>query len=97
MTQIKPEYQGRVFAANDLVLQGVSALAVLLAGPLADRLLEPAMMSGNWLTDWLVPSFGNEAGAGMAVLYATCAMTMVGVGIGGFWLPGLRHGSRSVG
>ncbi|MGD1929330.1 MAG: hypothetical protein ACFB12_10495 [Leptolyngbyaceae cyanobacterium] len=47
MTQIQPEHQGRVFAANDLVLQGVSALAVLLAGPLADQILEPAMISGS--------------------------------------------------
>ena len=90
MTQIKPEHQGRVFAANDLVLQGVSAIAVLLAGPLADRLLEPAMMSGSWLTDWLTPSFGNEVGAGMAVLYTACAIAMLLVGIGGYFSSQLQ-------
>ncbi|MEL6765511.1 MAG: hypothetical protein AAFO87_18080 [Cyanobacteria bacterium J06607_6] len=41
------------------------------------------MMPGGWLTGWLTPSFGSETGAGMAVLYATCAIAMLLVGIGG--------------
>ncbi len=43
MTQITPNLQGRVFAANSLVLQVVSAIVTLIAGPLADYILEPAM------------------------------------------------------
>ncbi|MEM6432333.1 MAG: MFS transporter [Cyanobacteria bacterium P01_D01_bin.115] len=85
MESIPAAIQGRVFAANSLAVQSVSALAVLLAGPLADRLLEPAMMSGGGLTGWLALSFGNGAGAGMAVLYATCAMAMLLVGIGEYF------------
>ena len=96
MTQIKPEYQGRVFAANDLVLQGVSAIAVLLAGPLADRVLEPAMRSGNSWTNWLSSGFGNGPGAGMAVLYTGCAVAMVLTGIGGLFIPNLKATLRSL-
>ena len=92
MESVPPAIQGRVFAANSLTIQSVSALAVLLAGPLADRLLEPAMMPGGWLTGRL-PSFGSGPGAGMAVLYTACALAMVLVGIGGFLLfgPKLRE------
>ena len=82
MESVPPGIQGRVFAANSLAIQSASALAVLLAGPLADQLLEPAMMTGR------LPGFGSGSGAGMAVLYTACALAMVLVGIGGFLLPG---------
>ena len=90
MEKVSPEIQGRVFAANALAIQGASAIAVLLAGPLADQLLEPAMMSGSPLVNWLSSSFGNGPGAGMAVLYTGCALAMVLTGIGGFFIPNLR-------
>ncbi|MEM8612850.1 MAG: MFS transporter [Cyanobacteria bacterium P01_H01_bin.105] len=82
--------QGRVFAANDLVIQGASAGAVLLAGPLADRLLEPAMMLDKPLANLLSFGFGTGPGAGMAVLYTLCALVMISAGLGGFFIPSLR-------
>ncbi|MEM1308507.1 MAG: hypothetical protein AAGF98_03215 [Cyanobacteria bacterium P01_H01_bin.153] len=90
MTQITPEKQGRVFAADALVLQLVSAIAVLLAGPLADQLLEPAMMSAGRLVNLLSFSFGGGPGAGMAVLYTACALAMLLIGVGGFFVQTLR-------
>lgn len=90
MTQIKPEQQGRIFAANDLVLQGLSAIAVLLAGPLADHLLEPAMMSEGAWVNWLSPVFGSGPGAGMAIPYTVCSLTLLLLGIGGWFVPQLR-------
>ncbi|MEO0767850.1 MAG: MFS transporter [Cyanobacteria bacterium J06649_4] len=90
MEHVTPATQGRLFAANSLAIQSASALAVLLAGPLADRVLEPAMMSGGWLAHWLAFGFGSGPGAGMAVLYVTCAVAMMLVGIGGFLLPQLK-------
>ncbi|MBE9079860.1 MFS transporter [Romeria aff. gracilis LEGE 07310] len=88
MTQIPPERQGRVFAANALVVQGGSAIAALIAGPLADQWLEPAIAPGNHLLSGIL---GTGSGAGMALLYGFCAVAMVGVGVGGFWLPALRR------
>jgi len=90
MTQITPEKQGRVFAANALVLQGVSAIAALIAGSLADQLLEPAMISpGPWIK-LFGEILGTEPGAGMAMLYSSCALAMTGVGLAGFWLAELK-------
>ena len=88
--KIAHHVQGRVFAANDLMIQLASAGAVLLAGPLADRLLEPAMIHGRPLASVLSNSFGNGPGASMAVLYTLCALTMVMTGITGFFIPSLR-------
>jgi len=36
-----PKKSGALFAANSLVLQGVSAIAALIAGPLAENVFEP--------------------------------------------------------
>ncbi|ERN41880.1 permease of the major facilitator superfamily [Rubidibacter lacunae KORDI 51-2] len=90
MDKISPEIQGRVFAANSLVTQVASGIAILLAGPLADRLFEPAMMSGGQLVGWLGGSFGSGPGAGMAILYTLCSVSILLVGLGGFLLPKLR-------
>ncbi|MEM9807400.1 MAG: MFS transporter [Cyanobacteria bacterium P01_D01_bin.56] len=86
MENVTSEIQGRVFAAKSLVIQVSSAISVLLAGPLADQVLEPAMASDNWLS----PVFGSGPGAGMAIVYTTCALTMLLIGISGFWVPQLK-------
>ncbi|MEM8832711.1 MAG: MFS transporter [Cyanobacteria bacterium P01_G01_bin.19] len=45
MEAVPSKLQGRVFAANSLVLELISAISTLIAGPLSDRFLEPAMQS----------------------------------------------------
>ncbi|MEM9509168.1 MAG: MFS transporter, partial [Cyanobacteria bacterium P01_E01_bin.35] len=72
--------QGRVFAANSLVLELISAISTLIAGPLRDRFLEPAMQSETILSSLFAPIFGSSAGAGMALLYVGCAIAMFSVG-----------------
>ncbi len=86
MTQIAPAKQGRVFAANALLVQVVSAGAALMAGPLADRVLEPAMAPTGSLAAIFGGLVGAAPGAGMALLYIICALAMVLVGVGGFSL-----------
>ena len=72
MEAVPPKLQGRVFAANSLVLELVSAIATLTAGLLSDRLLEPAMQSDTVLSSLFAPIFGNGSGAGIALLYVRC-------------------------
>ncbi|MFQ4136760.1 MFS transporter [Nodosilinea sp. PGN35] len=91
MTQIAPAQQGRVFAANALVLHVVSAGAALIAGPLAERILEPALVPTEYLADILGPVVGTGPGAGMALLFVGCALAMAGVGLGGYWLADLSR------
>lgn len=96
MEAVPPKLQGRVFAANSLVLELVSAIATLIAGPLSDRILEPAMQSQNSLSSLFAPIFGNGAGAGMALLYVVCAIGMFSIGAVGFRLPQLHQLENAV-
>lgn len=91
MTQITPERQGRVFAAKALVQQVVSAGATLIAGPLADRILEPALTPTESFAGVLGGIVGTGTGAGMALLFVVCALAMIGVGLGGYWIPALKR------
>ncbi|MBE9168807.1 MFS transporter [Pleurocapsales cyanobacterium LEGE 06147] len=90
------ELQGRVFAANSLVLDLISAIATLIAGPLSDRFLEPAMQSPTVLSFLFAPIFGNTAGAGMALLYVVCAIAMFAIGAIGYRLPQLHRLENTV-
>jgi len=105
MANVAPELQGRVFAANSLLAQCLSSLASIIAGPLGDRLIEPAMTSETPLSQWLGGIFGSEPGAGFALIYVTCALSMIAIGVYGeifrkreFWgISGLRRSGRRIG
>jgi hypothetical protein len=91
MEKIAPDIQGRVFAANALVIQVVSAVAALVAGFLVDHVFEPAMMPRGILAPFLGSILGNESGAGIALLYVGCSLGMLLIGVGGYFLPKLRN------
>lgn len=91
MEATPPELQGRVFAANSLVLELVSAIATLIAGPLSDRVLEPVMQSQNTFSSLFAPIFGTGIGAGMALLYVISAIAMFLIGAVGYQLPQLNR------
>lgn len=95
MEAIAPEIQGQVFAANSLVLQGVSAIAYLIAGPLAEHIFEPVVRSSP-LTWIISPLFGTKPGAGIALLYVLTSLALILVGIGGYFLPVLRQAGETV-
>ncbi len=72
-TKVPPEVQGRVFAAQSMVRMGMMPLGYLLAGPLADRLFEPAMLPGGALVGVFGGLVGTGPGAGMGLMFlVTC-------------------------
>ena len=90
-TKVAPDVQGRVFAARGMIAQIGAPVAMLLAGPLADRVFEPAMMSGgNWvpLFGWLV---GTGPGAGMSLMFVIAGTLGMLVGLGGYAIPVVRN------
>lgn len=99
MEQIAPAMQGRIFAANAFVLQVASAIATLMAGPLAERVFEPLFLPGGLVSKVIGGVIGDRAGVGLSFLYILCALTMVLVGIVGFNLPKVRtiEGSPMIG
>lgn len=90
-SKVAPDVQGRVFSARLLIAQIIGPLGVLLAGPLADRVFEPAMREGGSLAPtfgWLV---GVGPGAGMALIMVICGTLAALVGAGGYLFPAIRN------
>ena len=87
--KVAPDVQGRVFSTQMLISNITTPLAMLLAGPLADQIFEPAMMPGGKLTasfGWLV---GVGPGAGMALMIISAGL-LCGI------LPLLGYARRAV-
>ena len=82
--KVAPDVQGRVFATRRLIAQVAAPVAMLLAGPLADRVFEPAMGDGGSL----VPLFGNIVGtgpgAGMSLMFVFSGALGVLTGLGAY-------------
>lgn len=89
--KVQPDLQGRVFSARLLIAQVSAPLAMLLTGPLADRLFEPAMMPGGALAGLFGPLVGTGPGAGMALLVALTGVLGIAVGLGGYLFPAIRN------
>lgn len=90
LSKVRPDVQGRVFAARSAIKQVVSAIALLIAGPLADDVFEPAMMPGGVLAPVLGSLFGTGSGAGMALLYVITSIGLLLIGLGGYGFRVLR-------
>ncbi|NWF70720.1 MAG: MFS transporter [Chloroflexi bacterium] len=89
--KVAPDVQGRVFAVRRLIAQITAPAAMLIAGPLADRLFEPALMPGGALAGSLGMFFGTGPGAGMAVLFVLTGLLGALVGFGGYVFPAVRN------
>jgi MFS transporter, DHA3 family, macrolide efflux protein len=91
LSKIAPAIQGRVFATRSMLIQITSAIATLIAGPLADLVFEPAMMPEGKLAPMLGSIFGTGNGAGMAIIYVITAFGLLLIGAGGYAIPRLRN------
>jgi MFS family permease len=90
LMQIKtpPDMQGRVFAAIMQLAMLATPLAYLLAGPLADQVLEPAVGTSGW--EVVEPLVGSDAGAGMGLLMFVNGMIIVVTGLLLYATPKMR-------
>lgn len=89
--KVPPDVQGRVFSIRSLIAQVVGPVAVLLSGPLADRLFEPAMRTGgSWAASfgWLV---GTGPGAGMALIFIGSGLLLMALGVLPYAIPAIRE------
>jgi DHA3 family macrolide efflux protein-like MFS transporter len=82
--KVAPDIQGRVFSIRRLIAWFVNPLSMLIAGPLADLALEPAMQEGGSLAGSLGRLVGVGPGAGMALIFVVCGALAALVGLGGY-------------
>jgi DHA3 family macrolide efflux protein-like MFS transporter len=82
--KVEPDVQGRVFGVRRMIAWAISPLARLIAGPLADKVFEPAMLQGGGLAGtfgWLV---GTGEGAGMSLILVLCGIGVALVAVAGY-------------
>lgn len=90
-SKVAPDVQGRVFSVRRLIAQITAPTAILLAGPLADRVFEPAMAPGGVLADGLGDFVGVGPGSGMALMFVISGMLGIFVGLAGYLFPVVRQ------
>jgi len=89
--KVAPDLQGRVFSARRLIAWMTNPISPLIAGTLADYVLEPAMRTQSGLASlfgWLVPA---GPGAGMALLVFFGGLGGILAGLTGYFVSAIRH------
>jgi MFS family permease len=90
-SKVPPKLQGRIFATLGFMISLSEPIASLLAGTLADNVLEPAMRSESELAIFFAPLVGVGEGAGMALLFIFSGVLLGFIGFLGMLIPILRN------
>ncbi len=90
-SKVPPAVQGRIFATRRMIAQISFPAAVLLAGPLADKVFEPAMSEGGSLASLLGGLLGVGPGAGMSLMILLSGVLGVAIGLIGYSIPAVRN------
>ncbi len=89
--KVAPDLQGRVFSARRLIAWLTTPVSPIIAGTLADFVLEPAMRTQSGLAALFRPLVGSGPGAGMGLLTFFCGLLITLVGVGGYFFPAIRR------
>jgi len=90
-SKVAPDLQGRVFASRRLIAWITNPISPIIAGTLADFVLEPSARAGTGLPaafSWLV---GTGPGSGMGLLIVFCGLVGVLVGVVGYFVPAIYN------
>jgi len=94
--KVEPDVQGRVFAVRRQIAQLTALPAMLMAGPLADLVFEPAMASGTSSAALGEPLVGTGPGAGMGLILVLTSLLGIGAAILGSRLRAITAVEASV-
>ncbi len=83
-SKIPAAVQGRVFAAQQMIVRLVAPIAFVIVGPLADGIFEPLMAHKDALPATL---FGSGEGRGMALMFVLMGVLMIGIAVVGRLVP----------
>jgi hypothetical protein len=89
--KVPPAMQGRVFSIRRMISQGISPIAILASGPLADRVFEPLLAEDGAFAGSIGRIIGVGAGRGVGLMFViTGVMTLI-LGLIGYALPRIRN------
>ncbi|NNF64379.1 MAG: MFS transporter [Acidimicrobiia bacterium] len=89
-TKVEPAIQGRAFSLRRMISSAVSPMAILLAGPLADAVFEPAMTGDGSLTRSLGSLLGTGEGRGIGLMVVVAGLGTIAMAIAGLAHPRVR-------
>ncbi|MEW6718325.1 MAG: MFS transporter [Chloroflexota bacterium] len=90
-SKVAPDLQGRVFAARRLIAWFTQPIAPIIAGILADFVMEPAMRTQTTLSALFSGLVGTGAGAGMGLMIVFCGLVSALIGVSGYFIPFIRR------
>jgi len=85
--KVAPDLQGRVFSARRLIAWVTMPIAPIIAGILADFVMEPAMQTVSPFSRLFSGLVGTGPGAGMGLLTVFCCLVCALVGLSGYFVP----------
>lgn len=89
-SKVEPDVQGRVFSARRLIAWFSNPISPIIAGVLADQVLEPGMRAGGSLAPVFSPLVGSGPGSGMALMFILVAGLTALSGAVAFAFPVVR-------
>jgi DHA3 family macrolide efflux protein-like MFS transporter len=89
--KVAPDLQGRVFSARRLIAWFTNPISPIIAGMLADLVLEPMMRTHTGFSSLFGRLVGNGPGAGMGLLMVLCGIGGALVGLSGYFVPAIRN------
>ena len=96
MQKVPPDRLGRVFAVRRMIGASTMPAALLLAGPLAQRVFEPLMAPGGALADSAGRVIGVGPGRGIGLMYVLIGALMALTALAMFLVPSIRRLERDV-
>lgn len=88
--KVAPDVQGRVFSARRLIAWFTNPISPIIAGTLADFVLEPQMRTTSFLSETFGGLVGTGSGAGMGLIIFFCGALTVFIGAIGYFIPAIR-------
>jgi DHA3 family macrolide efflux protein-like MFS transporter len=90
-TKVVEGAQGRVFSLRRMIAQAISPIAILLAGPLADRVFEPAFVADGVLVDSIGKMIGTGPGRGIGFIHVMAGVFIMMLATAGWLHPRVRN------
>ncbi|HRQ24614.1 MAG TPA: hypothetical protein PLF42_14405, partial [Anaerolineales bacterium] len=88
--KVAPDVQGRVFSARRLIAWFTNPISPIIAGTLADFVVEPQMRTTSFLSETFGGLVGTGPGAGMGLIIFFCGAITIFIGVIGYFVPAVR-------
>lgn len=88
--KVAPDVQGRVFSARRLIAWFTNPISPIIAGTLADFVVEPQMRTTGFLSETFGGLVGTGPGAGMGLIIFFCGAFTIFIGAIGYFIPAVR-------